>query len=154
MKRMILLTGCIVAGVAIAGVSLSGVQAQEASKAEPVALVDTYEIMEMFFEPTFDSLKETVAKEPESRKDWKALYEGAYLLGEAHNLLYFREDDYAKEADWANMTTGARDQTVRMAEAVKAQDYAAIKSAWGAIVESCNSCHEKFAPDGPDKFEP
>ena len=53
----------------------------------PVALVEAHEIMELFFEHEFEELKGFMQKEPESRNEWKGIFNGANELAEAHGPL-------------------------------------------------------------------
>lgn len=115
---------------------------------EAIQLVDTYEIMSLFFEEPFETLRATLLIEPKKRKQMKAIYNSAYALGEAHNLLFSRSDeDYMSDPDWASLTVAGRVILSSIGESLKTKDYPKIQESFIALVESCNDCHERFELD-------
>jgi hypothetical protein len=120
----------------------------------PVPLVEAHEVMELFFEHEFETLKELMQKEPTKRNDWKGIFNGALELAEAHNLLFFRDDeDYMETDEWITLTVAGRDAALAIATSVKARDFSVIKSKYSAMVKSCNACHEEFQGDEPEVIE-
>ena len=80
------------------------------------------ELMKFLFEPFTVDLKRGVQIEPENRQEWQSLYVATFRLGEAMNLLYFREGkDYMKTAEWRQMVTDSRQAAL---------DVGAIVPAW------------------------
>lgn len=116
--------------------------------AEPQPLVDTYDLMDLIFDPTYESLKEAVSVEPEGRREWRAIYIHAYVMGELANLLFARNDhEYMTTKEWDDLVIEMRRLADNIGEATKAKDYPAAKSNYEALVANCNACHTKFEPE-------
>lgn len=139
------------AGVVIAG--SAAIEAQDAPAAEPKAVVDSYELMELLFEHPYAEMKEIAASNPEAgnREAWKGMYDKANTLAEVSNLLFFRNaEDYEKTPEWKTMTAATRDAAVEVAAAVRSKDIAAVNGKIEALRVSCNACHtHTLGEDGP-----
>ena len=121
----------------------------------PKQILKTFEYMEFLVQPVFEELRETAAKEPEGRKQWKALYRGTFATAELMNLLFSRSDEeYMAEADWPLYSANTRQAAEAMGAAVKEQDFALAKERYLAMVESCNACHSRFMEDDAELLEP
>lgn len=149
---------CVVAAVAVFSL-LNGkrpaAQAGDAAKAaagvEPVEK-DMHEFMEYVFEPTFQRLKPAMASEPADSKGWKVIKADGLILAEGGNLLLARQPE--EEADeWNRLATTVRKHGGELYAAGKKKDFSAAKSAYVAMVTSCNECHQKFA-GGEHQLEP
>lgn len=113
-----------------------------------LALVDCSEVMQMFFETQYESLRTGLWKEPQRRAEFKAIYATVFGLAEAHNLVYSRTDeDYMLTQAWVDLTTEGRDAAMALGESVTTRDYEGMKTGFVALGESCNKCHVKFVPD-------
>lgn len=124
------------------------VQAQDAEKAEPKPVLDTYGTMELLFQPHFETLQTAMQSEPADRRGWVAILDSANALAELSNLLFFRDDaDYTASEEWAAMTLDTRQKAADMAATVRTQDFAQVDAKYTALVESCNKCHTHFEPD-------
>src|SRR5205807_9594363 len=58
---------------------------------QPVQVIDTGEMMDLFFKPAYAELQQAMAKAPADRKGWATVYQKAVRLAEMENLLFFRE---------------------------------------------------------------
>jgi hypothetical protein len=137
-----------IVALAVAGGLVKAQDEGDPDAMEPVAVLSTYEMMEVLVEPQFEALKTAVATEPADRAGWVAVYDSSYALGELMNLLFSRTDvDYAGEETYKKMTVDSRKKSVAVAEAVKKQDYELVKANYIALVESCNACHVEYEKD-------
>ena len=147
----------VVSGAAMMGVHVDAEPAQPASTGGfgPKQVLGNQELMKFLFEPLTTELKRGVQIEPESRQDWQSLYASTYRVGEALNLLYFREGkDYMQTDDWRRMTTESRDAAVSLGEAVKKRDFPGVQVRYEALIKSCNACHRKFEEGDPTVVQP
>lgn len=111
-------------------------------------LVDCAEVMQIFFEIQYESLRTTLWKEPQRRAEFKVIYNSVFELAEAHNLLFSRSDEeYMFTQAWVDLTIKGRSASLTLGESVKNRDYEAMKTNFVALGNSCNVCHEKFIPD-------
>jgi cytochrome c556 len=138
----------------VLGSGVVPLQAQEkAAAAESV--VETYELMEMLFEPQQLALKGALAQEPEDRKAWKKVFLRANSIAELSNLLFIRStEDYEQTDEWRQMIVASREAAVAVAGTIRTKDYAAAKQHYGTLIESCNACHQKFVTEDPPVVEP
>jgi hypothetical protein len=115
--KFVAMVGAVIA-VAVLGVLTSNRLFAQDSRG-PVALVEAHEIMELFFEHELENLKGFMQKEPVSRNELKGIFNGANELAEAHNLLFFRNDeDYMATEDWAALTVAGREASLTVAKSV------------------------------------
>lgn len=156
MKRLAVLLGFGAAVSAALVLGVSTLHAQDASApGEGVAVLDTYNLMELLFEPPFTKLKESMATEPADRRAWNAVKDQVGILAEVSNLVALRNElDYEKTEEWDQFAAKSRDAAIALLEPVKASDYAAAKEKYAALVESCNACHTRFEPEVAPKLEP
>ncbi len=108
-------------------------------------IIKAAEVMELFFDPYYIDLRNAMKEEPESRSDWRALYVATFRLAEANNLLFSRTgEEYMETPEWRALSLESRDQTELLGQAILKRDIPAIKERYGAVIESCNACHQKF----------
>jgi hypothetical protein len=151
-RKAVWIGAALVMAAGFAAWQAEGVRAEDGA-IEP--LVSGYELMEIFFEPYMEQLKESVAAEPDKRRGWQDIYKQALALGEASTLNLSRNDqDYMGTPEWKDLTLASRALTVEVAEAAKNQDFAAVTAKYQALVQSCNACHTKFEPDTAPVLEP
>jgi len=155
--RKILPVICL--AMALMGVALltspgRAVRAGDATKPAAVEPVekDMHEFMEYVFEPTFKRLKPAMAETPADNKGWKVVKADGLILAEGGNLLLSRQPE--EHADvWVQLATAVRKHGGDLYAAGKKKDFATAKTAYTAMVQSCNECHKKFA-DGEHQLEP
>lgn len=120
-------------------------------------ILETAELMKLLVDPIYEDLKDAIETPPEKRKDWRSLYIAAFSLAELNNLNFSRTgEEYTDNEEWIAFSIKSRDQVVDFAEAVRERpDYAILKEKYLLVMENCNACHAKFAPDEEiDEIEP
>ena len=152
-----------IAAACLAGAGLFGaalVVGDEPAKAPeklPAAVVDTHELMEVFYERYYEQLKAEAATEPkpDDRRGWTRLKRRGYEAAELANLLAIRtiEDD-AFAAKWGGLTREAQQTGLDLAAAAAAKDWAKTEAAYQAIVKNCNACHTASGDDHAPQIEP
>jgi cytochrome c556 len=122
--------------------------------AEPVAVVDTGELMDIFLKPAYAELQQAMAKPPADRKDWATIYQKAVRLAELENLLFFRNHEDARKPEWLSTSARARQAAAEVASAallglrtVKAENYDGVRAKYERVADTCNACHRTFARD-------
>jgi hypothetical protein len=129
-------------------------QAAKPLPLEPVQIVDTGELMDLFLKPAYAELQQAMAKPPADRKEWAAIYQKAVRLAEIENLLFFRSHEDVRKPEWVKTAAQARQASADVAAAalrglrtVRAENYDAVRANYGRVAESCNACHRTFARD-------
>ena len=122
--------------------------------AEPVAIVDTGELMDIFLKPAYAEMQQAMARPPADRKDWATIYQKAVRLAELENLLFFRNHEDVRKPEWMTTTARARQAAADVAAAallglrtVRAENYATLLAKYERVAETCNACHRTFARD-------
>ena len=146
-----LMVGALVLGVC--GYNLRAVYAQDApTLSQPV--METGRFMKKFTDPLMESLHEKLAQEPTSPRDWRGVEDEASSGAEIANLVAIRNDEDAQHPEWQDMTKVMFDASVALAASAKERDYAASKTNYEALVNSCNACHQKIDPETLPVIEP
>jgi len=108
----------------------------EGPASEPTAIVDTSELMDIFLKPVYAELQQAMAKPP------------------AENLLFFRNHEEVRKAEWVATTARARQAAADVAAAallglrtVRADNYDGVRAKYDRVADSCNACHRTFARD-------
>jgi hypothetical protein len=122
---------------------------QTAGVPGPMHIVDTGELMQLFIRPAYQELRSAVARPPQSRQDWAAIYRSAVRLAEMENLIFFRESNrYTTQPEFPVLAAKARDttaevvrQTLAAMPNARSDDFAPIKKAYEAIASTCTACH-------------
>jgi hypothetical protein len=130
---------------------------QVESAAQPVAVLDNVDLMDLMMKPAYDALQHSMAHAPVDRKGWAALYQDAARLAELENLLFFRtRAGDGRQAEWAGRAARARDASAAVATAAllglrsaRAADFERVRAALPAISEACTACHHAFAREAP-----
>jgi len=83
--------------------------AQVESAAQPMAVLDNVDLMDLMLKPAYDSLQRAMARAPADRQDWASLYQQAAKLAELENLLFFRtRADESRRPEWLGRAARAR----------------------------------------------
>lgn len=132
-------------GSGSAMVSSAGAAAPEADPAPQAVEDDMHEFMEYVFQPTYRRLKAAMAAEPANNQGWKAIKSDGLILAEAGNLLLLRTPKDDDTGAWNNTSVGVRQLGGKLYQAAKKKDYPAARQHYTAMLQQCNSCHQKFA---------
>ncbi|QDT14966.1 hypothetical protein [Alienimonas californiensis] len=120
----------------------------------PAPVVDMHELMELFNEPLYKSLKKKVAEEPADARAWSGIKHDALAGAEIINLAAIREIGDEHKAAWPELTRTAQQAALDLAHAADAKDWQRTQAAWKSLVANCNDCHQKVAPDGAPMLKP
>lgn len=145
----------LVLAIFLCGCGADGIGMVEAVGDGPVQVLKTDELMKIMMDPVYEDLKDWIEVPPERRKQWRGLYVAAFSLAEVSNLMYSRTgEEYTENEEWVRLVTEGRDIAIRLAESVREQaEYETLKANYLALVESCNTCHERFNSDEPPEIE-
>ena len=118
-------------------------------------VIDNVELMELFFDPYYVDLRNSLKNEPEGRKQWRSVYIATYRLAESTNLLFSREgEDYMATPEWNRLALESRSAIEAVGEAVRKLDYDLTKSRYIDYIKTCNNCHSAFELQEPTIVEP
>ena len=148
-----LLIGLIAFTFATAGTNTEPEKSAPKAKL-PQPVVNTHELMEIFNEDLHDTLKEKMAQEPKTAREWKLLKRQGYRAAEIANLVSMREAEGGDEKLWQELSNEAQQAGINLAEAAKKKDWAATKTAYQGLIQNCNTCHQKTDPAHAPKIEP
>jgi cytochrome c556 len=131
--------------------------AQPDHGAQPAAVLDNVDLMDLMVKPAYDELQRAMAKAPEDRKGWALLYQKAARLAEIENLLYFRtRAEPARTAEWNTSAARAQHASADLAAAVllglrnaRAADFDDLRKQFPAVAAGCTACHRAFAREAP-----
>ncbi|MHC4993946.1 MAG: cytochrome c [Planctomycetota bacterium] len=140
MKSKTMLT-CAMAVALVAGLVTWGSSTLEAKqgKTRPMTIE---QLMEGTVNPHCKALKKGLEAEPTSEKAWGALATNAALLNEASYSLM--DDGRCPDKVWADAATKTlRPHSDALLKALKSQDFASAKAAFGAMTKSCKACHDE-----------
>lgn len=116
----------IPAAFALVALSAAGdAQPTDAAKPTPVEK-DMHEFMEYVFEPTYQRLKQSMAREPDAAR-WKAIKSDALILAEGANLLLIRTPAEDGKA-WDENSANVRDLGGKLYASAKKKDFKSARS--------------------------
>jgi hypothetical protein len=146
--------GMLLAFVAVAAAAGSDTVQYADAAPEPVQIVDTGELMDIFLKPAYAELQQAMARPPADRKEWATIYQKAVRLAELENLLFFRNHEDVRKPEWARTAARARQAAADVAAAallglrtVKADNCASVRAKYEGVADTCNACHLTFARD-------
>ena len=127
---------------------------RQAPSKRPAPIVDIHELMEIFNEPLYERMQEAMQKEPGGNKEWNRLKDAGFEAAEIINLVAIREMGDEHRAVWPELNRTAQQASLDFAHAAAAKDWAKTQKAYRALIENCNDCHQKVAPDHAPTLEP
>jgi cytochrome c556 len=124
---------------------------------QPLPVLDNVDLMDLMLKPAYDELHHAMAKVPEDRGAWAALYQKAARLAELENLLFFRtRAEESRRAEWAAAAGRARQASAEVAAAAllglrnaRPDDFANVRAKFPAVSAGCTACHRSFAREAP-----
>ena len=144
--------------VFVTGLALASPAAAQPDRvAQPAAVLDNVDLMDLMVKPAYDELQQAMAHAPEDRKAWALLYQKAARLAEIENLLYFRSRaEPARKAEWNTSAARAQNASADLAAAVllglrnaRAADFDDLRRQFPAVAAGCTGCHRAFAREAP-----
>lgn len=127
---------------------------QEATAKLPRPVVNSHVLMERFHEPLYEQLHEALQQEPADRNAWRAVEQNAIRLAEVANLTAIREVKPEQHGEWLRLSGESQQPAMDLAAAARGRDLQKARGSWRAVIESCNACHQKFAPEKAPMLEP
>lgn len=126
---------------------------QPARQRLPQPLVDTHDLMELFNQPLYEFLKETMEEQPTTQEQWDTVRERGLQAAEVANLVAIRENA-AKMPEWTERSAALQRAGLALAEAGKNENWQAAQSAYRNLIQSCNDCHQNVAPNEAPMLRP
>ena len=131
--------------------------AQVEPAAQPIAVLDNVDLMDLMLKPAYDALQRAMAHAPADRTAWAGLYQNAARLAELENLLFFRtRAGDARQVEWTGRAARARDASAAVTAAALlglrsagATDFERVRAAFPAVSDACTACHRAFAREAP-----
>ncbi len=158
---LVLAVGVIVTVVLIFSPGATGPVLAQSSPVAPTPdssekqVIDNVEVMELFFDPYYVDLRNSLKTAPEGRKEWRRVYIATYRLAEATNLLFSRQgEDYMATPEWNQLALESRTAIEAVGEAVRKLDYDLTKTRYIDYIKTCNNCHSAFELEEPTIVEP
>jgi hypothetical protein len=109
---------------------------------------DMHEFMEYVFQPNYNRLKSSMAKDEKDGAVWKEIKSSSLTLAEGGNLLLLRGPDEAR-ADWTRHAASVRELGAKLYRAAKGKNSDQAQQLYETMLHNCNSCHEQFAGGEP-----
>ena len=110
------------------------------------AIDNMHHFMEYIAQPAYKNLKEAIAEEPASRREWKQIKSYALTLAETSALVADRVPEDATEEqikEWRKYAWNVR-ETGRLVYR-STRDYAKARENYELMIDNCNQCHTVFA---------
>lgn len=102
--------------------------------------------MDYICQPCYKALKESMATAPVNRKEWKPIKTNALILAETSALVASRPpEDTADTKQWQQICKQVHDAGASLYESSKTMKFDDAKTQYGAMIDSCNKCHQVFA---------
>ena len=125
--------------------------------AQPIAVLDNVDLMDLMLKPAYDSLQRAMAHAPADRKAWAELYQNSARLAELENLLFFRtRAAEERKTEWTRRAARARDASAAVTAAAllglrstRVEDFERVRAAFPAVSDACTACHRAFAREAP-----
>ena len=87
-------------------------------------------------------MKETV---PQTEEEWEKVAASAAALAEAGNLMLLEGHAFDRD-QWVTMSRDLIDSSELALKAAKAKDAEGVLNAGSTVTESCDRCHDRYAP--------
>ena len=110
--------------------------------------------MKKFADPLVENLKQLLAQEPATPRDWRKVEDEAGSGAEVAVLVGIRVGEHESKPEWQEMTKAMYDASVALTASAAKKDYADTKAKYEGLVQSCNACHQKIDPDTLPVIEP
>jgi hypothetical protein len=102
----------------------------------------TAQLMKAVVKPNCGAIKKGLETAPANDEAWDDLAAAAAVLNEASYILM--DDGRCPDGVWADAATKTlRDGSADLLKAIEAKDHGSAKAAFGSMMGSCKSCHEK-----------
>lgn len=103
-----------------------------------------HHFMEYIYEPVFNNLKTSVAKEPADKAGWTAIKSGALILAETSILLAKRTPPENKSSTWKESSELVYQGGSSLYQAARKKDFGGVQKHFGEMINGCKKCHEQY----------
>ena len=136
------LFGCFAAGALLPAQPPAKQPRRAGSPAMLRPILKTGELMAQFNAPRYKRLKEALAAKD---ADPKAIQMTALEVAEIANLIAIRKPPQGAAREWEQLAGGVQEAALTLADAAKGGQN--VAGAAGGLLQACNRCHQRFAPD-------
>jgi hypothetical protein len=119
----------------------------------PRPIVDTHDLMHLFNKPVYEFLKEAMQQEPADEQGWRTVQERGLQVAEVMNLVALRADS-EKVPQWTQLAASVQQKGQQIADAGRRQNWRAATRAYQGVIEGCNNCHQRVAPEKAPVLQP
>lgn len=130
--------------------STSAQQAADKAADIPQPIVNTHELMELFNQPMYQLLKAEMDKGLDDPQRWSTIHDRGLQAAEVANLVALRKSD----PQWQSLAGEMQQAGVQLAEAAERKDKELTRKSYRQLIERCNACHQKIAPQEAPSLEP
>lgn len=134
---------------------VAAVQSRE-PVAQPAPILENGELMALLVKPAYLDLQQAVARPPADRKEWATIYQKAVRLAEMQNLLFFRNHEDVRKAEWSAAAARSRQAAADVAAAaltglhtINTAGYDTVRAKYLLVADTCNGCHRRFGREAP-----
>jgi len=112
--------------------------------------------MALVVKPAYLELQRAVARPPADRKEWATVYQKAVRLAEMQNLLFFRNHEQVRKAEWSAAAARSRQAAADVAAAalvglhtINTTNFDEVRTKYLRVADTCNGCHRRFGREAP-----
>jgi cytochrome c553 len=111
-------------------------------KLEPVA--ETRLLMEGLAHANFRGMERLLKEKPAEVQTWTFVRGQALIVAETANLLMLRPPRNQGQPIWFERAMELRTAATKLGQAAASKDYQATRTAFVALANTCNRCHQSF----------
>lgn len=156
MRSGIKLVNMAVAGLAIATLVACSDNAttSQSGGQGPVLSVSLNDVMVAMVNKAADPAWTTTWNNPQSDRDWRELEHLAFQVQIGGGLMQVAgtgpmDAEWVADAEWQRLAAQLEQDGIRAVNAVRSRNIELMQRAGGQLIETCESCHQRFAEDLP-----
>ncbi len=119
----------------------------------PKPILDTHHLMELFNEQVYIYMQEAMKEQPSDSEGWNTIAERGLQAAEVMNLVAIRKSANEHE-NWKQLTSETQQAALDLTAAAQTKNFDKTQAAYRGLIQSCNNCHQKIAPDEAPKLQP
>lgn len=147
----IMIAGLVLSAMVACSDNQSGSQAGNRGPVLPVSLND---VMVAMVNKATDPAWTAVWNNPQSDRDWRELEHLAFQVQIGGGLMQAAgtgpmDAEWVADAEWQRLAAQLEQDGIRAVNAVRSRNIELMQRAGGQLIETCESCHQRFAADLP-----
>ncbi|MDZ4860507.1 MAG: cytochrome c, partial [Candidatus Hydrogenedentes bacterium] len=87
-------------------------------------------------------------------KGWRVLQDQGMAAAEVAVLTMMREGEHEATPEWDQLAEAMKKAGMALSDAAAKKDFPAVQAQVTAIIQSCNTCHQKFEPETAPEILP